>query len=131
MVYKNTSTTNLNFSLVSNVITDYGGSPFQLYVSRVDIPAITDVDNDGDLDILTFQSLGGYIEFQKTKVWTFTGIVIALFLKNDRDLLEGAMFMKGSILIFWERLQYYSIIQQTYWFLYIGLLILIMTQTKT
>lgn len=67
MVYKNTSTTNLNFSLVSNVITDYGGSPFQLYVSRVDIPAITDVDNDGDLDILTFQSLGGYIEFHENK----------------------------------------------------------------
>ena len=66
-VYLNTSTsTQLEFTLLSNqLITDYSGSPFQLYVSRVDIPAITDVDNDGDIDILTFQSLGGYIEFHE------------------------------------------------------------------
>lgn len=65
-VYKNTSVNNLEFTHVTNhVITDYSGSPFQLYVSRVDIPAITDVDNDGDIDILTFQSLGGYIEFHE------------------------------------------------------------------
>lgn len=65
-VYQNTSGSNLEFTLTTNqIITDYSGSPFQLYVSRVDIPAITDIDNDGDVDILTFQSLGGYIEFHE------------------------------------------------------------------
>ena len=32
----------------------YGGNFSNLYVLSTDIPAITDVDNDGDLDILTF-----------------------------------------------------------------------------
>lgn len=38
-----------------------------LYVSSVDIPAFTDVDNDGDIDVLTFDILGGYIEYYKNK----------------------------------------------------------------
>ena len=41
---------------------DYGA----LYVSAVDIPAITDVDNDGDLDVLTFDLLSSTrIEFHQ------------------------------------------------------------------
>ncbi len=38
------------------------GSRTQLYVSKVDYPAIDDLDCDGDLDILTFNSAGGYVE---------------------------------------------------------------------
>lgn len=34
----------------------------QLYVSRIDYPAVDDVDCDGDLDILTFNVAGGYVE---------------------------------------------------------------------
>ncbi|HAP01125.1 MAG TPA: hypothetical protein DCQ93_04295 [Bacteroidetes bacterium] len=37
------------------------GSPLNLFVSAVDIPAIVDVDNDNDIDILTFEQSGGYI----------------------------------------------------------------------
>ena len=37
------------------------GSLVNLYVSSIDIPAIIDVDNDGDTDILTFASNGGYV----------------------------------------------------------------------
>lgn len=40
-----------------------GGSTTQLYVTRIDIPEITDVDGDGDLDILTFGVAGGYMEY--------------------------------------------------------------------
>lgn len=36
-----------------------------LYVSTPDIPAITDVDGDGDLDILTFNTLGSTLEYHK------------------------------------------------------------------
>lgn len=38
------------------------GGTTQLYVSSIDYPAIDDLDNDGDLDILTFNPGGGYIE---------------------------------------------------------------------
>ncbi len=39
------------------------GSITQIYVSTVDIPSIDDIDGDGDLDILTFNIGGGYIEY--------------------------------------------------------------------
>jgi hypothetical protein len=39
------------------------GGRTQLYVSNIDIPDVNDIDGDGDLDILTFNSLGGKIEF--------------------------------------------------------------------
>jgi hypothetical protein len=84
--YKNTSTTTLNFTLETNdvffdstqVVSDFnpdslispqtptGGPKFlNLYVSSADIPAIDDIDDDGDLDILTFSSLGSYVEYHK------------------------------------------------------------------
>jgi len=58
-VYKNTSTSgNLAFSLkVSPYITSNSGNGFpppNLYASRIDIPAIIDVDFDGDIDVLSF-----------------------------------------------------------------------------
>jgi hypothetical protein len=39
-----------------------GGGEAQIYVSNVDYPAVDDMDCDGDLDILTFNSAGGYVE---------------------------------------------------------------------
>ncbi len=36
-----------------------------LFVSTIDYPAIDDIDNDGDLDILTFNIGGGYVEWYK------------------------------------------------------------------
>jgi len=35
----------------------------QLFVSKIDYPAVDDIDCDGDLDILTFNIGGGYVEF--------------------------------------------------------------------
>ena len=42
------------------VYSDYWGVELNLYVSSTDIPAIVDVDNDGDIDVLTFH-IGGQI----------------------------------------------------------------------
>jgi hypothetical protein len=43
------------------------GTKTQLYVSNIDYPAIDDVDCDGDLDILTFNPSGGFIEYYKNQ----------------------------------------------------------------
>lgn len=65
-VYLNVSSTDLEFSLeTSLLLSNYGSSNLNIYVSPVDIPAITDVDYDGDLDILTFSILGGFIEYHR------------------------------------------------------------------
>ncbi len=36
-----------------------------IYMSFIDYPAILDMDNDGDIDILTFESGGSYVEYYK------------------------------------------------------------------
>jgi len=40
-----------------------GGSPTQIYVSSVDVPEVVDVDNDGDLDVLSFEPGGTYVSY--------------------------------------------------------------------
>ena len=54
----------LNFNWFYNILSIplSSGSRTQLYVSRIDYPAIDDVDCDGDLDFLTFNIAGGYVE---------------------------------------------------------------------
>ncbi len=67
-VYKNVSdSTGLKFELVTPLIYSLqsGGNYVNLYVTPVDYPAISDIDNDGDLDILTFFGLGSYVEYHK------------------------------------------------------------------
>lgn len=41
------------------------GNILQIYISRIDYPAVDDVDCDGDLDILTFNISGGYVEWYR------------------------------------------------------------------
>ena len=65
-VYINTSTEDeLNFELIETILTDRGSGPTNLYVSSVDIPHIGDLDDDGDLDILTFTIIGSHVEWHK------------------------------------------------------------------
>ncbi|MFA5781224.1 MAG: T9SS type A sorting domain-containing protein [Bacteroidales bacterium] len=67
-VYKNISDTvnGLLFSLITTMIYSQQGPNYvNLLVTQVDYPAIADIDNDGDLDILTFFGLGSYIEFHQ------------------------------------------------------------------
>jgi hypothetical protein len=73
-IYENTSTTNLSFSLITSlVLSNYGSNNLNIYISPVDIPAIADIDYDGDLDILTFSILGGFIEYHKNMAMELTG----------------------------------------------------------
>ncbi|MBK7754342.1 MAG: VCBS repeat-containing protein [Flavobacteriales bacterium] len=67
-VHKNVSTGSelefeLAYSLVgSNYVPTW--SP-NLYVTQVDLPAIDDMDGDGDLDVLTFSIFGAYVEYHR------------------------------------------------------------------
>jgi len=70
-VYKNTSTgQNLTFALAKSLLySDYNpfGAPnmSNIPVSSVGFPGIADMDNDGDLDLLTFSVFGIKIEYHK------------------------------------------------------------------
>lgn len=72
-VYKNTSdnTNGLQFTKITNlqysVYNPPNGPLINLYVSSVDIPAIKDIDNDGDLDIVTFALTGTYLEYHQNQ----------------------------------------------------------------
>ncbi|MBL4594378.1 MAG: T9SS type A sorting domain-containing protein [Flavobacteriales bacterium] len=69
-IYKNTSAGTLNFTLVDSILSsnyqpDSTPNFIPLYVSSSDLPAIDDIDGDGDLDILTFSAAGSYVEYHK------------------------------------------------------------------
>jgi len=59
----------IEFTLVEDYLEfpSFNGFMINLYVSSEDYPAIDDIDNDGDMDILTFGSLGGYIEYYENQ----------------------------------------------------------------
>jgi hypothetical protein len=73
-VWKNigNATIGLKFQMMYSILySDYNpsGSPMvaNIYAGAVGIPGFADVDNDGDLDILTFSASGVFVEFHKNK----------------------------------------------------------------
>lgn len=83
-IYKNVSTvaTGLQFQkIVTQVKSIYNppaGMLINLYVSSVDIPAIVDIDNDGDLDVVTFAITGTYMEYHKNMSMELYGVCDSL-----------------------------------------------------
>jgi|ETNmetMinimDraft_30_1059905.scaffolds.fasta_scaffold04470_2 hypothetical protein len=67
MVYKNISDNQLKFELVVYPYLEsfVEGGYVNLFISSADYPGIADVDDDGDLDILTFGVLGSFIDMHK------------------------------------------------------------------
>ena len=56
----------MNFAFPGNIISyPLNGFPTNIYVNTVDIPAIDDIDGDGDLDILSFEVGGGHVYMYK------------------------------------------------------------------
>ena len=67
-VYKNigNSTIGHSFVVAKNILkTNIYGNDVYTYVSSVDIPAIVDIDGDGDKDILAFGVGGSTVEYQR------------------------------------------------------------------
>lgn len=70
----------------TKLFSDYGsGTLINLYVSRVDIPAIVDVDKDGDLDIITFALAGTTVEFHKNLSMETYGHSDSLIFRLETD----------------------------------------------
>ncbi len=76
VVYKNTSQNELKFELeVYPYLTSLQGSGYvNILVTSVDYPGIEDIDNDGDLDILTFWGLGSFVEYHQNQSMELYGI---------------------------------------------------------
>jgi hypothetical protein len=65
-VYRNVSDTLLKFQLVTDLLLSYYYSGYVgILGTPVDLPVFTDLDNDGDIDVLTFFGLGSYVEFHR------------------------------------------------------------------
>jgi hypothetical protein len=74
-VYKNISEDDLKFKLIVDpyLTSLYYGGEVNILVTYADYPAITDLDNDGDLDILTFWGLGSFVEMHKNMSMEYYG----------------------------------------------------------
>lgn len=70
-VYRNTtnSTGYLSFTVAANTINSFynptSPNALAMYTPLNDVPAIGDIDNDGDVDFLTFDVLGAQVEWHK------------------------------------------------------------------
>ena len=87
-VYKNTGSFSIGpqWELVSDLLySQYPSLYSNLYVSSSDIPAIVDVDGDGDIDILTFHQGGEHVEYHQNQSMELYGVPDSLVyvLKNE------------------------------------------------
>lgn len=87
-VYKNigNASIGLQWQLITEILqTDYVGDLSNLYVSASDIPAYSDIDFDGDMDILTFHIGGQNVEYHQNQSMELYGIPDSLtfVLKNQ------------------------------------------------
>jgi len=85
-VYKNVSTTTLEFELeVYPYITSYqGGGDVNILTTYADYPGITDIDNDGDIDIIPFGGLVLLWSTIRISQWRNTAFPIRLTLFRFR-----------------------------------------------
>ncbi len=65
-VFENISDTSLKFRLITGLLESfYYTGKVGILVTSVDYPALADIDNDGDLDLLTFFGLGSWVEYHQ------------------------------------------------------------------
>ena len=87
-VWKNdfTQSGGLSFSLYSSQLnSQYAAGNSPIYSTQINLSAFTDVDNDGDMDILTFTNSGNFIEYHKNYSVDSLGVCGQLIFKVERD----------------------------------------------
>lgn len=106
-VYKNVGNASIGllWEQYSNYITsNYNGPQLNLYISSADIPAIVDVEGDGDLDILTYHIGGEYLQYHQNQSQEFYGHSDSLIfeLKNScwggyrEDVTTNGVFLNDN-----------------------------------
>lgn len=85
-LYENTSGTELDWVLkLQTIYTEGSNGQTNLQISGQDLPSITDVDGDGDLDILNFNfATGGGIEYHKNMSIENNGICDLQLVRTSR-----------------------------------------------
>ncbi|GAB5418456.1 MAG: VCBS repeat-containing protein [Crocinitomicaceae bacterium] len=87
-IYRNVgdAVNGLQWELITPLLySEYVNGPSQLYVSSSDIPAIVDVDGDGDIDVITFNQGGETVEYHQNQSMDLYGVPDSLIyeLKNQ------------------------------------------------
>lgn len=85
-VYRNVSDTSLKWEMKTFLLNSfYYINYINIYLTDVDYPGIYDIDQDGDLDILTFFGLGSFIEFHQNMSMEKYGVPDSLdFMMADK-----------------------------------------------
>jgi hypothetical protein len=106
-VYKNVGNgfTGPQWTVAKDLLyTDSWGSNLNLYVSSADIPAIVDVDGDGDIDVLTYHIGGEHVQYHQNQSMELYGVPDSLefVLKNEcwggfrEDLNSSLMYLNDQ-----------------------------------
>lgn len=96
-VYKNTSTqaNGVQFTLYKEfLLSNYQPNILTLYVSPADIPAVYDIDKDGDMDILTFSVVGSCVEYHQNQSMQLYGVPDSMVFKMQTD--NWGIFFENS-----------------------------------
>lgn len=87
-VYRNVgdATSGLQWTLVEDLVySQYSSNYSNLYIGSSDIPAIVDVDNDSDIDILTFDISGQHVEYHQNQSMELYGIPDSLIYVQKNE----------------------------------------------
>jgi len=106
-VYRNVgdATNGLQWQVAKNLLyTDNWGTQLNLYVSSADIPSFVDVENDGDIDVLTYHISGEHLQYHQNQSMELYGIPDSLIfeLKNEcwggfrEDLNTSAVYLNDK-----------------------------------
>ena len=86
------------------LVSNYEGPTLNLYISGADIPALVDVEGDGDMDILTYHISGEYLQYHQNQSQELYGHSDSLVfkLKNRcwggyrEDVTSNALFLNDT-----------------------------------
>jgi hypothetical protein len=106
-VYRNVGSATIGnqWEVAKNLLySDYAGANLNLYVSSADIPAIVDVDDDGDIDVLTFHIGGQHMQYHKNISMETYGVPDSLeyVLKNEcwgkfrEDITTSVLYLNDN-----------------------------------